>query len=206
MKTLFTCLIVLALVGTAAAQQTQTYGWEDGGEGLGCYACDGAAYFNDGSFAEFGSASLALTEVPGHSGTPQIYVAWITGLAEGDQVTASFDVYDDTVGGNPSIRIWGHYASDTDIYAYNGSAGGNYDYSGAVGGWETLGYTWTVAAGQTALVVEARPYESSTATEVTYCWVDNLVVTAPVTATIHTVDGVVPDDSASWGEVKALFR
>ncbi|MFO7610713.1 MAG: hypothetical protein R6X35_16255 [Candidatus Krumholzibacteriia bacterium] len=206
MKTLFTCLLVLAVAGAASAQQTMTYGWEDGGEMLGCYSCEGMAYYNDNSFSLVGSASLAITEVPGNTTTPQAYVAWITGLSEGDQVTASFDVYDDTVGANPSIRIWGHYASDTDINAYSGSAGGNSTYSGAVGGWENLSYTFTIGAGQTALVVEARPYESTSATVTQYLWIDNLVVTAPDGATIHMVDGTVSDEDSSWSGVKALFR
>ncbi len=208
MKTLFTCLLVLAVAGAAYAQQTVTYGWEDGGEMLGCYACEGMAYYNDASFAEMGTHSLAITEVPGNIGTPQAYVAWITGLNEGDVVTGSFDAYDTTIGGNPSLRIWGHYASDTDITAYNGSASGSGDYSG-VGpdvGWETLSWTWTIAAGQTALVIEIRPYESTSATETTYCWADNLSVTAPDGATIHMIDGAVANEAASWGELKALFR
>ena len=208
MKTLLTILLVLAVAGAANAQQTVTYGWEDGGEGLDCYSCDGMAYYNDGSFAEFGTHSLAITEVPGNTTTPQMYVAWITGLNEGDVVSGSFDAYDTTIGSNPSLRIWGHYASDTDINAYNGSASGSSVYSGAGPdvGWETLSYDWTIAAGQTALVIEIRPYESTSATELTYCWADNLVVTAPDGATIHTIAGTVPNEAESWSGVKALFQ
>jgi len=206
MKTLLTCLLALIIAGAASAQQTMTYGWEDGGEMLSCYTCDGMGFYNDNTVAEFGNASLALTEVPGNTNTPQAYVAWVTGLADGDQVTASFDVLDDTIGGNPSIRIWGHWSDPLDIDAYVSSAGGNSTYSGAVGGWETLSYTWTAGAGQEALVIEARPYESTSATEIHYCWLDNLVVTAPDGATIHLVSGTVATESASWGDVKALYR
>jgi len=206
MKTLLTCLLVLGLAGSALAQQTLTYGWEDGGEMLSCYLCDGMAFYNDTAVAEFGNASLALTEVPGNSGTPQAYVAWVTGLVEGDQVTASFDVLDNTIGGNPSIRIWGHWSDPADIDAYVASAGGNSTYSGAVGGWETLSYTFTAGVGQEALVIEARPYESTSATETTYCWVDNLVVTAPDGATINLINGTVPNEDTTWGGMKALFK
>lgn len=204
MKTLLTCLLVLAVAGAAQAQTEACYSWEDGGDLLSCYLCENMTYFNDNTMASDGFASLAIAESAGSS-TPQAYVAWITGLTEGDQVTVSFDVYDDSVGANPSIRIWGHYTLDGDIEAYDGSAGGNSTYSGAVGGWETLSYTWTVAAGKTNLCVEARPYDTAPYVP-TFNWVDNVCVSAPDGAYIYFPGGTVPSEDSSWSDVKALFR
>jgi hypothetical protein len=204
MKTLLTVALLLLVAGAAQAQDTFCYSWEDNGDVLSCYLCENMTFYNDDTVASDGVRSLALAESDGTS-TPQAYVAWITGLTEGDEVTVSFDVYDDTVGANPSIRIWGHYTLDGDIDAYDGSAGGNSTYSGAVGGWENLAYTWTVAAGKTNLCVEARPYDTAPYGP-TFCWVDNVCVTAPAGAYIYFPGGTIPAEDNTWSGVKALFR
>ena len=56
------------------------------------------------------------------------------------------------------------------------------------------------------MLYEVITYESSTATETTYCWVDNLVVTAPDGATINLINGTVPNEDTTWGGMKALFK
>ena len=134
-----------------------------------------------------GTRMLQVSEDP-HSGTPQAFVAFIENLSEGDLVTASFWGWDSTVAATPSMRLWGHYAFNGDIDDYRGSAGGNSNYTvGAVNGqWSQLSHTWTVAAGQEALVIEARLYStpSTSSTNSTSYWIDDLQVTAPDGATI----------------------
>jgi hypothetical protein len=86
-------------------------------------------------------------------------VAWILGLSDGDEVTASFWRYDITPGSTPpSCRIWGHWNDDPeDVYGYSGSAGGNNDYGPGTGG-DMVEHTWTVEEGHTGLVGEVRTY------------------------------------------------
>ena len=202
MKTLLTCLLVLAMTGAAHAQFTACYSWEDGGDALGCYNCDNTEYFNDTAHVSDGSASLAAADLGGS--TPQIYVAWITGLNESDVVTATIDAYDESFGSNPSVRLWGHYTLSSSIDDYDGSTGTGSDYSGAAAVWENLSATWVMPAGKVALCIELRPYDSDPYGN--FNWVDNLCITAPEGATVYFPGGTVPQDEASWGEVKALFR
>lgn len=184
MKKTIVCLLVLAAVSAASAMvactETYTYGWEDGGTILGNYYDITAT--NVTTYAHGGSSSLEL--IDGGVSTPQAYVAWITGLTDGDVVTAGFWVYDETPEGEyPKGRIWAHY-STTDVLSYGGSASGNGDYSDT--GWTYLEYTWTfVADGGTygmrnGLVIEARTYTSEGDT----IWVDDITVTAPCDATV----------------------
>ena len=71
---------------TFAGTVTGSYSWEDGGTHLGQYGNVGSAenLYWDGSRGNV----LALTEEPVKS-TPQSYVAWITGLKDGDKKTTS---------------------------------------------------------------------------------------------------------------------
>lgn len=190
----------LLLLSGVAQAATVTYGWEDGGTILGTYS-DIEATNVDGAFDPVysGSHSLYLLDQAA-SGTPQAYVGWITGLQNGDQVTAGFWVYDDTPGASPSGRIWGHYTTDSiDIDSYAGSAGGSSTYSGSAD-WSYLEYTWTFDDGddddRTGLVIEARTYSVAGA----YIYLDDLTVTAPDTATIITpaTSATVPVPASLW--------
>lgn len=167
-----------------------TYGWEDGGTILG--------YFNSGSgeitatnsseqvFAE--SSALQLVEDP-TGGTPQVWVGFVTGLQDGDIISANFMVYDDTEGGSPSVRIWGGYAMSDDISNYMGSAGGNSDYSAGTG-WSNLSHQWTFDSGlggsnegRDGLVIQVRMYSDSDSSPV---YIDNLnIQTSSSTAVIN---------------------
>ncbi len=192
-RVLLIAAALLFLAGSAQAATTLTYGWEDGETILGSYSSITAT--NDDEHVYSGSYSLKLVD-GGESGTPQAYVAWITGLSDGDTVTAGFWVYD-TTSGSPSGRIWGHYTDDdTDIDSYVKSASGNNTYSGTDGTWTYLEYTWTFdSSSSNGLVIEARTYSSSGDT----IWVDDITVTAPDGATIMFAGGAaatVPVPSA----------
>ena len=183
MKKMIALMIVTAMA-VAANAAVVTYGWEDGGDVLGTYGLVTAS--NDSENVHSGNSALKL--VDGGSGTPQAYVGWITGLQDGDQVSASFWAYDTTPEGeNPKGRIWGHYTTDdADITVYGGSASGNGAYSDGPG-WTYLEYTWTFVADggdsyglRDGLVIEGRTYTALGDT----IWYDDLTITAPDHATI----------------------
>jgi hypothetical protein len=180
-------------------------GWEDGEDVLGLYGTGDPPMFavpvTSPEPVYEGDYSLRL-EDNSESGTPQAYVAWITGLLDGDEVTAQFHRYDDTPGSSPSCRIWGHWNDSDDVMGYNGSAGGNSDY-GPGTGWDLADYTWTVVDGHTGLVVEVRTYSNPGDT----VWIDELYVVAPEHAAVVTpCYGLVPVQDKSWGAIKALYR
>lgn len=106
----------------------------------------------DDSDAYAGSSSLFLLESP-MDGTPEAYVAYITGLQAGDTVHASMWLKGEGVVGKG--RLWGHYANDG-IDSENGSAGGANYYSGIGSEWEESTHTWTISQGNTGLVIEVR--------------------------------------------------
>lgn len=208
MKLMITFLMLAVCATGAWAQQTETFGWEDGASThLGFFGALGEAT-NVNDFAHTGSHSLYMTEDP-LDGTPQVYVAWIYGLQDGDEVTASFWSWDDTPDAAvyPRTRIWGHYTSN-DIEDYQGSASGNDAYTTGIG-WEEQSHTWTIDLlsdpDRTALVVEFRLYSADGAQGPYYC--DDITVTAPDHAVIVLAneDPVGTVDS-SFGSVKALFR
>jgi hypothetical protein len=225
MKFLFVVAVAALIAAPAYGQITCCYGWEDGGTILGyygdnlvgptnvsgpqsglCGGCPGGTYNCPGAYE--GNSYLHVAEEP-HTGTPQAFVAWITGLVPGDVVTASFYGYDITPGASPSLRIWGHYADDVDITSYYGSASGLYDYTAGTG-WDYVEYTWTFAATDplaTAIIVEARLYSTpSTSEDHTDFWIDYCCVTAPTTACIRFPQGPSPVEDSSWGTIKELFR
>jgi hypothetical protein len=223
MKTLL-LVAALALVAIpATAQLRSCYSWENEGTVLGFYGnlvdpsnvmgmqdglcgdCAGGTYSCPGAYD--GDYYLHVAEDP-HSGTPQAYLAWITGLNDGDEVTATFYYYDITPSGSPSMRIWGHYTDSVDPESYVGSASGPADY-GAGTGWDALTYTWTFGGGDgNGLMVEGRLY-SSPATDAgarTDYWIDYICVTAPVTAEIHFPQPPTPVDEKTWSTIKSLYR
>lgn len=177
-----TCVAtVVSLLGlicaTAQAEFiSDSYGWEDGvGTVCGSYGNLGLAeVVTDPVYS--GDYSLHLVEEP-LGGTPQAFLAFITGLQDGDIIDASFFRYDITPGGSPSMRIWGHYALSTDIDSYMGSAGGNDDY-GLGEGWDQAAWQWVFDSDggtRDALVIEVRLY-SPTDGPGDQFWVDDLYV------------------------------
>ncbi len=202
------CMIAILGLATSAMAATVTYGWEDGGTILGSYGnladptnVSGIQSGLTGDVApgtwsttgpHGGSSYLHVAEDP-HSSTPQAYVAWITGLEDGDVVDGSFWGWDDLDGtessyGAPALRIWGHYATSSSP-DYVASAGGSSTYSEAtVDGWQELSHSWEFdsdGGARDALVIEVRLYSYGyTSDSRTDYWVDDLTVTAPESATI----------------------
>ncbi len=186
--------LTLTTLASAGAGFEASYGWEDGGTILGSYGNIGSAdneYFD----AEHGNV-LAMTEDP-IGGTPQGFVAWITGLNDGDLISASFMGLGDGVD-TSKVRIWGHYTNTGgDINDYGGSAGGNSDYSGA--DWTLLSHDWTFNSNdgqRDGLVIEARLYTYSGQTSTTG-YVDDLYVSVSSGGNVViTVPGPVPAPAA----------
>jgi hypothetical protein len=202
---LLTILAVLALSASlATAQQTLSFGWEDGVSTT--FGSDGnvGGVANVSDIVHTGDHALYGFEDP-LGGTPQLFVAWITNLQDGDQITASFWAYDVTPGASPSARIWGHFTEEHYL-DYAGSAGGNETYSAGTG-WEELSWTWTFDGTDPThegLMVEFRMYSGAGA--FTY-WCDDVTVTAPDHARIWFPNqNPVPNEDSNWGGVKSLFR
>jgi len=201
MRKLACILSVAALCAATTVAATDSYGWEDGvGTILGSYGnlvdptnVSGPQQGQAGSEPDFtcpgpnsGERYLHVAEEPQYS-TPQAYIAWIIGLADGDTIDASFFGYDVTAGSSPSLRIWGHYTTSDDIENFQGSASGSDLYTTGIG-WEQLSHTWTFdsdGGARDALVVEARLYSTpSTGENRTDYFIDDVSVTAPDGATI----------------------
>ena len=195
---------ILAGATWAGADLIYTYGWEDGGTILGFYGnVSGVLNVSVGSdpgtndqtpsydpaltvSPHGGSYMLELREDP-HSSTPQAYVAYVEGLSLGDTVTVSFWGWDSTDSASPSLRIWGHWASNGDVNSYVTSAGGNNDYTVGVtdGQWSQVAYSWLNDASYEALVIEVRLYSTpSTGANSTPYWIDDLEIMAPDHATV----------------------
>ncbi|MCH2162622.1 MAG: hypothetical protein MK085_12220, partial [Phycisphaerales bacterium] len=80
-------ILAVACAHGASADLSANYGWEDGGLILGGYNNDNMSYFSSTNLDTVysGNRSLGLTEDPS-SGTPQTFVAFITGLSDGDVI------------------------------------------------------------------------------------------------------------------------
>lgn len=176
MKKLVVSLMVLAAAVAAQASVTATYSWEGSTVDLGSYGNVVSTEIST-DVAYSGSSSLKITEEDSSSGTPQVYVGYVTGLSDGDTITAGFWVYDTSEGVSPSGRIWAHYCENDDITDYKTSASGNYDYSDGTG-WTYLEYTWTYdeSKGGTGFVIEARIYGVNDSVE-DFIYVDDITVT-----------------------------
>lgn len=211
---LLTVMLVLTMAASGAMALTQSYGWEDGvGTAHGTYGNVGATT-NVNDFAYTGSHSLYTYEDP-LGGTPQVYVAWITGLQAGDPIHVEAFAYDDTPDPDyyPRFRLWSHY-STADITEYAGY-GGNANSAYTTGiGWEMISLDYVYGNGgpngtEVGFVIEFRLYSGSDVTppDDTETWVDDITVTVPDHATIYFPDREpVGNDVSSWGTVKALFR
>ena len=201
---LMTAILMVAFIATGAmAQQTYTYGWEDGVSTVLSTYGNVDEVIND-TFAHTGSHALYATESPA-DGTPELYLALVTNLSDGDEISASFFGYDDTEGASPSLRIWGGYCDASSIDNYTGSASGNYTYTAGTG-WEEISYTWTFdgSEGHDAFIVKARMYSAADGDEY---WVDDLSVTVPDGAIVYFPgEAPVSSEDTSFGAVKALYR
>jgi hypothetical protein len=160
--------------GPAPVQTISEYGWENRGTDLGVYSTGYSQ--NDFTTAYEGSRSLKV--VKGTS-TPQIYVAWITGLNDGEQVTAT--VMGKYAGSGNGLRLYAQQNSGTlNASEFNGGIGGMLDYLDTTD-WSQMSYTWTAGGGYGGITVQIRVYGD----EGDYGWVDALAISAPETATVH---------------------
>jgi hypothetical protein len=179
---------------------SENYSWEDGGTILGSYGnltdvenvgeTDGVVPFD-------GDYMLTVSESP-IDGTPQAFIAWVTDISEGDQITACFYGYDTTANSAPSMRVWGSWTQNNDINSYAGSADGNEEYTAGTG-WDQVCHTFSTSqenweSGE-ALLVQARLYSSSSGSDPTKYFVDLVSVeTTSTTATINfpgSVEGLI---------------
>jgi hypothetical protein len=204
MKALLVIAILLVLAPFASADSV-TCGWEGGVPVLGLYGTGEPPIFATFSAppdpCHGGLHSLRL-EDNSPTGTPQAYVAWITGLADGDVVEATVWRYDTTPDASPSCRIWAHWNDDPlEVNGYNGSAGGNDDY-GLGEGWDLVGWSWSVVDGHTGLVIEIRTYSEPG----DVVWVDDMTVMAPEHASILIPEAVSSVEDQSWSGIKAFYR
>ena len=193
---LLATVAVAAMASSAMAEISASSGWEDNAADalLGTFGNVGD-YGYDQADPFAGTNSLFIMEDP-LSGTPQGYVAWIRGLSEGDTVTVSMWFKGEDSGSGDTIakgRLWAHYTDEVDTTSYLGSASGPSDYAGDEGVWEQSTYTWTVAAGQTALMIEARIYSYG---ENNMILGDDMVVTVSNDNANITLAGVVPAPGA----------
>lgn len=226
-------IAVLSLLAVpAAAQFTCSYSWEDGGTTLGYYgnvvnesnvsgpqtgqAGDQGMWTCPGAYD--GDSYLHVAESP-HSGTPQVYVAWITDLVDGDMIYVDMWLFDSIASdyyGYPSLRLYAHYATNADITAYKGSAGAGItpsaDYTAGTG-WENFSSNWEFGnpagyAGYESLVIEMRLYSSPATSDpnLTDYWGDLIKITAPTHACVTFPSGGTPVQSATWSSIKALYN
>lgn len=196
MRTMLVSAAVAATVATSAtADISASTGWEDtSADALLGFSGNLYDWGYDTSDPYSGNSSLFMIEDP-VSGTPQGYVGWVTGLTEGDTVTATMwmkgasnGVDDDGKG-----RLWGHYTASDDITTNEGSASGSLPYAGAGGVWTQAEHTWTIAAGKTALVIEARIYAYG---ENTLLLGDDLTVSTSNDGANITLAGMIPAPGA----------
>jgi hypothetical protein len=222
MRYVATIAALAMLAVPAHAQVTSYYSWEDEGTILGSYGnltdatnVTGAQIGSQGSTlpdyecpgAYEGTHYLHVAEDP-HSGTPQAYLAWVTGLNDGDFVTAGFYGYDITAGSSPSLRIWGSYTTSDDINNYLASAGGSSEYTAGLG-WDYVEYTWEFAGGDgNALLIQGRLYSTPSTSDPDHTdfWIDMITVTSPAHGTQVFPGESTPVEAGSWARVKALYR
>jgi hypothetical protein len=195
------CFVFLAIGCGYSAMMTVNYGWEDGATILGNYLAIEATNVAAPEPVYSGQHSLKLVD----SGveTPEAYVAYITGLSNGETISVNLWVYDITPGPgvSPRARIWAHYVKNNSINDFAGSAGGNASYSNG-SGWSNLGWNWTIDLGydRTGLVIEVRTYSDIGDT----VWIDDLSVTAPETANVYVPGQTVPEPGIIFLSLAAL--
>ena len=138
-------LFISLLTSIVISQQITSYSWEDGiGTILGSYG-NLTEPENVGTTSGIspydGSRMLTVSESP-IDGTPQAFIAWVTEISSGDEITACFYGYDNTPNSAPSLRVWGSWTANDDINSYQGSADGNTDYTDGYG-WDQICHTFS---------------------------------------------------------------
>lgn len=197
----FKLSMLAASLVTAMAVQATTgeYGWEDGATILGSFSADHLVHSQSTEQARTGNFSLKIEDPSADdNSTTQSYIGWVTGLSDGDTVTASIWVYDDS-DDRPAGRIWAHYTSDpNDSNSFDGSAGGNSTFT-AGGGWQELTHTWEFNAdggNHDGLMLQFRMFDSGDFPTGSL-YIDDLSIT-PSAGLITFADGstveVVVDD------------
>jgi len=180
----------------------ETYSWENGGTILGSYGnlVDAENVGEtDGVVPYDGNYMLTVSESP-IDGTPQAFIAWVTDISSGDQITACFYGYDTTPAAAPSMRVWGSWTANDDINSYAGSADGNEEYTAGTG-WDQVCHTFSTSQENweegEALLVQARLYSSSSGPDPTKYFIDLVSIdTNSSTATIHfpaPMEGLIAD-------------
>jgi hypothetical protein len=225
--------VCLAASTAYGADVVYTYSWEDGPPStiLGSYGnvadptnVSGPQSGDDGSGGSYGPSGaydgtyyLHVAEEP-HSGTPQAYVACITGLQEGDSVLVSMYCYDVTPGTSPSGRLWGGWHDAFSCPECPGgfveSAGAGYRNSGysAGNGWDLMeaAWDWAPPEGTGALIIQFRLYSSPSTCETcrTDFWADLITVTIPDYGHVLFPDLTGPSavEGTNWGGIKGLFQ
>jgi hypothetical protein len=195
----FLVALCAALMVTSSFAYIAEYGWESGSQAyLGTYgAVDTVNTGFSTDVARTGTQSLKIVEDP-LSSTPQVYVGWVTDVSEGDVITATGWMYStsaDVTASNPRGRLWGHYSTVADINAYDGSATNtNTDYAGTVD-WMQFTQAITVAAGKSAVVIEARIYSDAAPGNVIY--LDDLQIDAPTGSLVTLANGTTVPEPAT---------
>jgi hypothetical protein len=206
-RTLLIAVLVSLIAVPAAFATTCIYDWEDCGTVIGMYPDMNAMIVTNVTAPDpvyEGMRSLKIEDNLA-SGTPQAFVAWVYGLADGDSVWAQFARYDNSPDASPSVRIWGHWNDTMDVTGYSGSAGGNGDYGLGLG-WDVHGWGWMVVDGHTGLIIEARTYSNPG----DIVWIDDLQVSfytdhAGVCVMVPLA-GPSAVEPSTWGGIKALFE
>lgn len=202
MKLKLSLLAASILSATSVQATTAEYSWEDGATILGGFRNDHLVHSQSNEQSRTGNFSLKIEDPDtDDNSTTQSYIGWVNGLSDGDTVTASLWVYDDS-DDRPSGRIWGHYTDDaTDVTSFAGSAGGNSTFTSG-GGWQELTHTWTYdsnGGGRDGLMVHFRVFDDST-NPTGALYLDDLTITTSA-GSITWADGtVVEDDSDDGGD------
>ncbi|AQQ71882.1 hypothetical protein SMSP2_02261 [Limihaloglobus sulfuriphilus] len=195
----FLAALCAAIMVTGSFAYTVDYGWETGSQAyLGTYgSIDTVNTGFNTDVARTGTQSLKIVEDP-LSSTPQVYVGWVTGVSEGDVITATGWMYStsaDAAVSNPRGRLWCHYSTAADITTYEGSGTNpNNDYAGTVD-WMQFTQSTTVATGKEAVVIEARIYSDPAPGNVIY--LDDLQITAPEGALVTLANGTTVPEPAT---------
>jgi hypothetical protein len=134
--------------------------------------------------------------------TPWAYIAWVTGLVEGDSVYAEFWRYDTSPWTVPSCDIWAHWNDTDSLDGYSGDAGGSGHYGPGTGR-DRASHVWHVSDGHTGLVVACRTYSSPG----DVVWIDDLTIHAPAQAIVYTPSaGPSAVKPTTWSSIKAAYR
>ena len=205
MKTIamFGALTALASSSAVAGlSYSASYDWNDGGTVIGSYGSN-VSFANVVDPVDGGSdRALEISEDP-LSGTPQGYLAWITGLNEGDTIDVSMlGLGDGDV--TSKVRLWAHYTT-SDITSYGGSASGPSDYSTSATEWVELDHTWTFSQNsegtRNGMVIEVRLYSYSD-NDINSGWVDDFNV--DVFSTSSDVNILTPGNIPAPGALALL--